>query len=213
MKNCIILALAIFLGVSQVQAQENVSIGPIAGVSIANFRGDVNNTDWKPGLTIGGFYNYSSKSGFGFSGQLLFTQLGAQTDNKTREVNLNYIQAPLLATFFFGRYGDRLRPKIFLGPTLNFLVSARDKDGNNINGDSNNRVYSPFDLGMTFGGGLNYRLQNKIWLNFDARYGVGLLDVTRLDNSDVKNNNWGINVGLSFPLGTYNKNTGRLRTR
>ena len=61
--------------------------------------------------------------------------------------------------------------------------------------------------------GLNYRLQEKIWLNFDARYGVGLLDVTRLDNSNVKNNNWVINVGLSFPLGTYNKTTGRLRTR
>jgi hypothetical protein len=176
-------------------------------------RGDVSNTDWKPGLTIGGFYNYSSESGFGFSGQLLFTQLGAQINNKTNEINLNYIQAPLLATFFFGRYGDRVRPKIFLGPNLNFLVGARDKSGNNINGDSNNRIYNPFDLGLTFGAGLNYRLQEKIWLNFDARYGVGLLDVTRLDNSNVKNNNWGINVGLSFPLGTYNKNTGRLRTR
>lgn len=213
MKNCIFLLLVIILCSSRAQAQENVSIGPLVGLSIANFRGDISNTDWKPGLTIGGFYNYSSESGFGFSGQLLFTQLGAQINNKTNEINLNYIQAPLLATFFFGRYGDRLRPKIFLGPNLNFLVGARDKNGNNINGDSNNRVYAPFDLGLTFGAGLNYRLQEKIWLNFDARYGVGLIDVTRLDNAKVRNNNWGINLGLSFPLGTYNKNTGRLRTR
>lgn len=213
MKNCIFLLLAVVFCSSRAQAQENVSIGPLVGLSIANFRGDVSNTDWKPGLTIGGFYNYSSESGFGFSGQLLFTQLGAQINNKTNEINLNYIQAPLLATFFFGRYGDRVRPKIFLGPNLNFLVGARDKNGNNINGDSNNRIYAPFDLGLTFGGGLNYRLQEKIWLNFDVRYGVGLLDVTRLDNSKIRNNNWGINVGLSFPLGTYNKHTGRLRTR
>lgn len=213
MKNCIFLLLAVVFCSSRAQAQENVSIGPLVGLSIANFHGDISNTDWKPGLTIGGFYNYSSESGFGFSGQLLFTQLGAQINNKTNEINLNYIQAPLLATFFFGRYGDRLRPKIFLGPNLNFLVGARDKHGNNINGDSNNRIYAPFDLGLTFGAGLNYRLQEKIWLNFDARYGVGLLDVTRLDNAKVRNNNWGINVGLSFPLGTYDKNTGRLRTR
>lgn len=213
MKNCIILLLSVTLFAAQAQAQENVSIGPIAGVSIANFRGDVSNTNWKPGLTIGGFYNYSSKTGFGFSGQLLFTQMGAQVFNKTNEINLNYIQAPLLATFFFGQYGDIVRPKIFLGPSLNFLVGAKDKDGNNLNGDSNNRVYSPFDLGLTFGAGLNIRLQEKIWLNLDARYGLGLIDVTKDGNTNVKNNNFGINVGLSFPLGTYDSNTGRLRTR
>jgi outer membrane protein W len=213
MKNCIILLLAVTLFVTQAHAQENVSIGPIAGVSIANFRGNVSNTNWKPGLTIGGFYNYSSKSGFGFSGQLLFTQMGAQVFNKTNEINLNYIQAPLLATFFFGQYGDVVRPKIFLGPSLNFLVGAKDKDGNNLNGDSNNRVFNPFDLGLTFGAGLNIRLQEKIWLNLDARYGLGLIDVTKDASTNVKNNNFGINVGLSFPLGTYNSSTGRLRTR
>ncbi|NIJ53098.1 porin family protein [Dyadobacter arcticus] len=213
MKNCILLLLAATFCISQAQAQENVSIGPIAGISITNFRGDVSNTDWKVGPTIGGFYNYSSESGFGFSGQLLFTQLGAQVANKSNVTRLNYIQAPLLATFFFGEYGDRVRPKIFLGPNFNFLVGARDKDGNNINGDSNNRVFNPFDLGLTFGAGLNYRLQDKIWLNFDARYGLGLLDITQSDDSNVKNNNFGINVGLSFPLGTYNKTTGRFRAR
>ncbi|CAG5068244.1 hypothetical protein DYBT9623_00973 [Dyadobacter sp. CECT 9623] len=213
MKNCIILLLVTFLCVQQSHAQENVSIGPMAGVSIANFRGDISNTDWKPGLTVGGFYNYSSKTGFGFSGQLLFTQLGAQTDDKRNAINLNYIQAPLLATFYFGQYGDNVRPKIFLGPSLNFLVGARNKNGDNINGNSNDRVYSPFDLGGVVGAGINFRLQDKIWLNFDARYGFGLLDVTRLDNSNIKNNNWGINAGISFPLGTYDSGSGRLRTR
>ncbi|MCF0052808.1 PorT family protein [Dyadobacter sp. LJ53] len=213
MKNCIILLLAVTSFVTRVQAQENVSIGPIVGVSIANFRGDVSDTDWKPGLTVGGFYNYSSESGFGFSGQLLFTQMGAQVRNKTDEINLNYIQAPLLATFFFGQYGDKVRPKIFLGPSLNFLVGAKNKNGDNLNGDSNNRVYSPFDLGLTFGAGINIRLQEKVWLNLDARYGLGLIDVTKDGNSNIKNHNFGINAGLSFPLGTYNSNTGRLRTR
>ena len=212
MKNCIILLAAFCISFSAL-AQENVSIGPIAGVSIANFRGDVSNTNWKPGLTVGGFYNYSSKTGFGFSGQLLFTQLGAQTDNKTNEINLNYVQLPLFATFFFGKYGDRVRPKVFLGPNLNFLVSEKDKAGNDIGGTGDNRVYNPFDLGVTFGAGVNFRLVEKIWLNFDARYGAGLLDVTKNNATTIRNNNWGINLGLSFPLGTYDKNSGRLRTR
>jgi hypothetical protein len=207
MKNCIILLLAGLLTTSQAIAQENVSIGPVVGLSVANFRGNTsaigNETDWKPGLTVGGFYNYSSKTGFGFTGQLLFTQMGAQINN---------IQLPLLATFFFGRYGDAVRPKVFLGPSLNFMVGARDKNGNNLNGDSNNRVYNPFDLGLTFGAGVHIRLQEKIWLNLDARYGLGLLDVSK-DSNKMHNSNWGLNAGISFPLGTYDKNTGRLRTR
>lgn len=212
MKNCIILLLSLTVSISSAFAQENVSIGPIAGVSIANLRGDISNTNWKPGLTIGGFYNYSSKTGFGFSGQLLFTQMGAQINNKTDEINLNYIQAPLFFTFFFGRYGDRLRPKLFVGPSLNFLVGAKNKNGDNINGDSNHRNYNVFDLGITGGAGFNYMLSSKIWLNFDVRYGAGLLDVSK-SSANIKNNNWGINAGLSFPLGTYDKRSGRLRTR
>lgn len=213
MKNCIILLITLTLGLSQAFAQENVSIGPIAGVSLANLHGDIDNTDTKPGLTIGAFYNYSSKTGFGFSGQLLYTQLGAQTNNKTNEINLNYIQAPLFFTFFFGRFGDRLRPKLFVGPSLNFLVGAKDKNGNNLNPDANNRTYNVFDLGITGGAGFNYELSRKIWLNFDVRYGMGLLDVTRSSSSNLKNRNLGINLGLSFPLGTYDKRSGKLRTR
>jgi hypothetical protein len=213
MKNCIILLFALTVSISSAFAQENVSIGPIAGVSFANLHGNMEHTNVKPGLTIGGFYNYSSKTGFGFSGQLLFTQLGAKTFEKTNEINLNYIQAPLFFTFFFGRYGDRLRPKLFVGPSLNFLVSAKDKDGNTLNGTSGNRYFNVFDLGITGGAGFNYELSQKIWLNFDVRYGVGLLDVARPDNVNIKNRNLGINVGLSFPLGTYDKKSGRLRTR
>jgi outer membrane protein W len=213
MKNCIILLLALTLSLSTVFAQENVSIGPIAGVSLANFHGDIDNTNTKPGLTIGAFYNYSSKKGYGFSGQVLYTQLGAQTDNKTNEINLNYVQVPLLFTFFFGEFGDRLRPKVFIGPSLNFMVSANDKNGNNINGTSNNRIYNVFDLGLTGGLGFNYELTQKVWLNFDVRYGLGLLDVTKDPNRSIQNRNFGINLGLSFPLGTYDKKSGRLRTR
>lgn len=213
MKNCTILLLLLTLGLSNAFSQENVSIAPIAGVSLANLHGDIANTDTKAGLTIGGFYNYSSKTGFGFSGQLLFTQLGAQTMNKSDEINLNYIQAPLLFTFFFGRYGDRLRPKLFVGPSLNFLVSAKNKNGNNIDGNSNNSVYNVFDLGISGVGGLNYELSSKVWLNLGVRYGLGLLDVTKDPTTSIQNRNFGINFGLSFPLGTYNKRSGRLRTR
>lgn len=215
MKYYIILLSALFFTTGSLKAQENVSIGPMVGVNISNFRGNTsaigNNPDWKPGLTIGGFYNYSSQSGFGFSGQLLFTQMGAKMFDNNK-IRLNYIQVPILATYFFGRRGSAVRPKIFAGPTFNFLLTAKDKYGNNFNPSVGNKNYEPFDLGLTFGGGLNYRLKNKMWLNLDVRYGLGLLDVST-DANKMMNSSWGLNAGVSFPLGTFNKKTGRLKTR
>ncbi|TDB64580.1 porin family protein [Arundinibacter roseus] len=193
------------------QAQENVSIGPIVGVTFANLRGDIVNNDWKAGPTLGGFYNYSSENRFGFSGQVLYTQLGAQVSNKTNEINLHYVQVPLLLTYFLGQGG--IRPKLFIGPTANFLAAARDKDGENINGPSSNRVYRTVDIGVTAGIGLNYRIQNKVWLNADVRYGAGLIDISRNSSNTLHNHNVGINLGVSFPFGTYNSRSGTLNPR
>lgn len=206
--------IALLLGIAgQSVAQENVSIGPMVGLSVANLRGDIANNDWKTGATIGGFYNYSSNSGLGFSGQLLYTQMGAQIENKTNEIRLNYIQVPLLLTYFLGRRGESIRPKLFIGPNVNFLAAAKDKNGVSINGESSNSTYRPFDLGLTAGIGLNARIQEKVWLNADVRYGHGLLDITRSDANSRFNQNIGINLGVSFPFGTYNPRTGDLDAR
>lgn len=209
-----LLSAALFLSFAGLSfAQENVSIGPIVGVSVANLRGDIDNNDWKAGLTVGGFYNYSGRKGLGFSGQVLYTQLGAQVLNKTNDIRLNYIQVPLLLTYFLGKYGNPIRPKLFIGPHVNFLLNAKDRNGNDIYGQSPNRNYNPVDIGLTAGVGLNYRIKNKVWLNTDVRYGLGLVDITKSNANRILNHNIGVNVGVSFPFGTYNNKTGSLRAR
>ncbi len=206
------LAVALLISTTAM-AQENISIGPLVGVSIANLRGDIANNNWKAGLTAGGFFNYSSNSGLGVSGQVLFTQLGAQINNKTNDINLNYIQVPVLLTYFLGDKGNSVRPKVFVGPHVNFLLAAKDRNGNDISGESNNPNYNSIDGGLTLGAGFNYRIQNKIWLNVDARYGLGLVDITKSAATELRNQNFGINVGVSFPFGTYNERKGTINTR
>lgn len=206
--------IALWLGVSfGVLAQENVSIGPIAGVSISNLRGDIGITKWKPGFTIGGFYNYSSNSGLGVSGQVLFTQLGADAEANDDYARLNYIQVPILLTYFLGKYGTKVRPKIFIGPHVNFLLNAQNKRGDNLNADVNDKEIRGIDAGLTAGLGLNFKLKNKIWLNADVRYGLGLVDIAQRENRKLHNQNFGVNLGVSFPFGTFNTKTGRLKTR
>ena len=206
------VALAMLLSQAAI-AQENISFGPLAGVSIAKFRGDLSNQAWNPGPTLGGFINYSANSGFGVSGQVLYTQLGSGTKLGDDVIRLNYIQVPILATYFLGKFGQKVRPKLFLGPHVNFLLNAKNQDGVDLNpkiGDS--RPFKSIDAGLTAGVGLNVRLADKIWLNTDVRYGLGLIPLTEA-TIKAYNQNFGVNVGVSFPLGKYSPKTGRVTNR
>jgi hypothetical protein len=60
------------------------------------------------------------------------------------------------------------------------------------------------------GVGFNYAIGRKVWLNADLRYNWGLAQVMNTV-SDIYNRSWGINVGLSFPLGKYSPSTRTIR--
>ncbi len=181
-------------------AQSNLSFGPMVGVNVTTLSGKPNASS-KAGLLAGGFFNYSSKNLFGVGVQFLYNQMGAKLDAPTEEINLNYLQVPVLFTYYFNGNNSpgSFRPKLFLGPHVNFLLNAKNKDGNDLN--PNNLYYKNTELGVTLGGGFNYALQNSMWINVDARYGVGLTDATQAPNTNITNRGFGLTVGLSFPIG------------
>ncbi len=192
------------------QRARNLSAGPLIGVNVSNLRGDIGNNTSKAGLLVGGFLNYSIKETFGVSAQLTYSQLGANFSTTlpyAGKLKLDYLQIPALAVFYFG-HGLRpgtVRPKLFLGPHVGFLLSAKDKNGTKVN-DINS-----FDFGATFGGGLNFALQHQRWVNLDVRYGLGLTDIHKPDNLVWKNGAFSATIGISFPLGNYDENSGSVR--
>ncbi|PQA59311.1 porin family protein [Siphonobacter curvatus] len=204
---------AAFLAIAMVrgaQAQDNLSWGLMGGVSIAKFGGGgAGNANFKTGGTGGLFINYSINERFGVGGQALYTQLGSKFGGLPTEVRLNYLQIPILATFYLNDRGAAFRPKIFAGPYVGFLLGARNENGDNIN--ANKDRYTAADAGLHLGAGFNYRLSDRVWLNFDARYGLGLVNVAKpvYGSGDINNRNIGINLGVSFPLGKYQPSTGR----
>jgi hypothetical protein len=127
---------------------------------------------------------------------------GEDADNKT-VLRLNYIRVPLQGIYFFGKYGERVRPKIFLGPSFGFLVGGKStvySNGDEIAEEKAKELVKGLDFGAIAGAGLNVRIAPATWLNADISYYHGFANIAEID--DMKNRNLGINIGVTFPLAT-----------
>ena len=119
----------------------------------------------------------------------------ATANNIETSTNLTYIRVPLKGYLFFRENEDRFRPKIFIGPSIGFLLDA-DREV----GDDKFEVkddFNTFDLGLTAGAGFNARLsESGTWFNFDAGYTHGLLDVAK--EGDGANRTITLTAGVLF---------------
>ncbi|WP_266368915.1 porin family protein [Tellurirhabdus rosea] len=168
------------LTVSSVVAQQRWSAGPRLGLNLSTAVGDIDNTKLKPGLVAGGFVMYSSVNHFAVSLDALYSQRGfryKQTDAQggiDYRQRVNYLELPLLFRYFLNRSGD-VRPNIFIGPNVGFLLGA-----NRTNPEAKNReLFRKADFGATAGLGLNFRVGQAQRLHLDARYTFGLSDMTQ----------------------------------
>jgi outer membrane protein W len=106
---------------------------------------------------------------------------------------------PLQVTYFFGKFGDRVRPKVYAGPSVAVRVAEQQfYDGDDLNLDED--LFSRADFGITAGVGANFRLSRLTWLNVDAGYYHGFVDVIPNANDFNGNRNLRLNVGLMWGL-------------
>jgi outer membrane protein W len=204
MKKSIVLFL--FILCQQFVLGQNFSVGPILGLNYSNLRGDnTDNSSGKLGFAGGIFANYSITDDFGLTGQLLYSQQGAKFEVLGTETstNFNYLQVPILGAYYFGK--NNFKPKVLLGPQIGFLLSAKDKDGNDL--DPNGTLLETTDFGATFGVGFNYNLAPKIWLNADVRYNLGLTDLDK-ETTKLYNSNLALMVGVSIGFKDYDMKSG-----
>jgi len=189
-----IFCLALATGISTLSAaQSPISIGLKGGLNFANFSGDNVNADSRMGINFGAFGTYSVQQTFGITAEINYAQKGAKTSNS--KLNINYLEVPVHFSYFFGK--GNLRPKLMVGPYLGFLMNSELTVGNaKVNAKD---LYYNTDFGLSVGGGLHYDLGDAKWLYLDARYGLGLADVTKA-SGNVYNRVFSVNVGISFGL-------------
>lgn len=202
LRSLFLFVILILCNISITKAQ-TLSIGPVLGANFSKIS-KLDNAKTRTGLSAGVFANYSIDEHFGLNVKLIYSQLGTKLDNTTESTRLNYIQLPISGVYFFGESGNRVRPKIFLGPYVGFLLSATDTNGNDIVDANGNDYYKKVDFGGQVGVGLNYRIKDRTWLNVDASYASSLGKIIENSNITYKNTALALNLGVSFPVSGSN---------
>ena len=208
-KKCLMIFL-VFFSAKSLMAQ-HLSIGPTAGIGHSWISTDNENTNNKsrfhPAYNVGVKLVYSILSNWGLSTDVKFSSeggtRGVDKDNKTI-ARINYLRIPIQGIYFFGKYGDKVRPKISIGPSFGFVVGGKNKEyqnGNLISSVDIKPLVNSFDIGLNAAVGANIRVCKKTWLNADITYYNGFKNINT--NSAVKNKNrgLGLNIGVLFPLG------------
>ncbi len=200
----IALTSSSLLGYSQNNNEKNVppepierskfSIGVIGGFG-DSFLLPYVNAQFRPSWNVGISAIYAPKQHFGIGIDALYSVEGAkflyhnpynQTDY-TSQTELDYIRIPVKAIFFFRGYEKDFRPKVALGPTLGILVN----ETNSVNAAS-------VDLGANLSLGFNYRIAKAVWINVDASYYQGFLDVYSNNSENDLNGNVRLNAGINL---------------
>lgn len=169
------------------------------------------NTEFMPHGNVGISFIHSTKINLGFGADVKYSWEGAQAENSTtgkeQVLSMQYVRVPLKVMYFFGKYGQRVRPKIYAGPSMGFLVAA--KYSTEQNGVSTPEVnikdqFNGFDIGVVGGAGINYRLVKNTWFTADVNYYNSFRDIREQDVSGsprLSNNTLALNVGVNWGIG------------
>ncbi len=181
----IIFLFAALAGSFAMQAQ-GIHFGVKAGANFSNFSGDVD-SDGITSFHAGAVLELNVVPTFSVQAEGLFSSVGGKAKydedgavGVAKDINLDYIAVPVMAKFYI--LPDRF--SVMAGPQFSFLVSdakeAFDKKS--------------FDLAAA--GGVELKIIAGLFAQ--ARYTVGLNNVSDVSDVDVKNNVFQLSVGYFF---------------
>ena len=196
---------------------QNLSMGPVAGFNHTWMTDMGPNRVFNPGATVGGRLTYSFNPHWGVGADLIGSWEGvrtkanyATTGSTSVDADLVFLRLNPRMSYYFGELGDRVRPTLFGGTTFGVLAGgetrttvATTNEGPTITDKvKSTDSYNTFDAGLFAGLGINYRIGKAIWLNTEAVYNNGLVDLTKSDNTWSASRGVGFNIGVTFPIGT-----------
>ena len=170
MKKIILTIAAVFV-IGAASAQD-MKFGVKAGLNNSNFTGDAD-TDAAISFYVGGLVDFAISEKFHIQPEVLYSMEGADND----EFNLSFIRIPIMAKYYIME-GLNLQA----GPQVAFVAG----------GGAVKDVSKSLDYGIGIGAG--YELTSGLF--FDARYNLGLANISDVDL--VEYGTVSIQVGLGY---------------
>ena len=196
LKSIFVLLICSMLAFS---GQSQAKIGFRAGVNISKQQFKEGNLDVDPGSKFGLDLALISQFDLGpvvaISPELHWMQKGAKIDDLggglgSSARTFNYLEIPVLLKLTFGEEAGFF---VFGGPSLGYLFSATDKDGDGNNNDIDLEDYKRTDVGAHLGAGIKAGP-----VNIDVRYMAGFSDIADFEVDDVEIRNSGFGAGISI---------------
>lgn len=184
-----------------------VSVGPSLGFGHSWVSG-LDQQKFNSALSIGASLIYSKKEHTGFGGDIIISGEGFKMEDPASGEQLQvrpvYLRINPKFYYFFGKYQSVVRPKVFIGPSVGFKLGEKSRfKAGSVPGEGSamtynrSEIFNSVELGFNAGAGVNFRLAKSAWLNLDAGYYHGVLDVTGEGHS---NRNLKLNAGILFGL-------------
>ncbi|HEX5112270.1 MAG TPA: porin family protein [Saprospiraceae bacterium] len=177
-------------------------VGLRAGVVISKQQfdqGDLDvNPDSKFGLDLALIAEFPLGENFALSPEFHWMQKGSKIEDinggfPESTSTLNYLEIPVLAKFTFG---DEAAFNVFFGPSVGYLFSATDKDGDGNTNDIDLEDFNRTELGAHLGAGI--RLGPVV---LDVRYILGFSNIANIDEDDdleIHNRSYGAGLSIMF---------------
>lgn len=209
MKKLLVAVLATVVGYGA--TAQTISMGPTATIGNSWLSKDRN---LGPGASDAAFHTsyglgmrmvFSFNTHWGVSSDLGFTSEGGSFKNDIDDLKYvyraNYLRYSHQLNYFFGQLGNRVRPKLSVGPSAAIYAGGSNKIRNagSIEAGtevSSKNLFKTWDFGLTGAAGVNIRLVNNVWLNAEGNYYHGLLDVNDINDNTLRNRRLGFTVGL-----------------
>jgi len=177
-------------------------VGIRAGVVISKQQfdqGDLDvNPDSKFGLDLALIAEFPLGENFAISPEFHWMQKGSKIEDINGSFpestsTLNYLEIPVLAKFTFG---DEAAFNVFFGPSIGYLFSGTDKDGDGNTNDIDLDDFNRTELGAHLGAGI--RLGPVV---LDVRYILGFSNIANIDEDDdleIHNRSYGAGLSIMF---------------
>ena len=187
MKFYLISIITIMLLSAGTVTAQHTNIGVKGGFSSYNLETDNgSNFDPRIGLYAGLLGHIHINDQYAFQPEIYYSMQGAESGDIS--VRLDYINVPLLVQYMFDS-GFRIQA----GPQLGVLLNAKGENGSSVDIKDD---FKAIDLGLSIGASY---VHLSTGFGIDARFNLGLTDISESSNLSSTNN--GVQIGIFYLFG------------